>query len=360
MPNHNPDTPHADFALPGWVTTPLARHTCLLSLASAYSRKWNPRNLEYPWYEPWVQILQALVADLPPLAVAPQLYLWYYRHPNPRDHRIQPPAQDEGDWYEEGNTTLDSIESIHVGSRRNKYQLVDLAITRKVSRIRPAPTVPLTHAPDDQFYLSRKVDYMGIPVLCELKRGGPRTSNFPTSLEHAHRLLHVASEQLLRQAHHLFEMYPHQEEVLLIAVAGLWWLHRVLPRNESKVATAEEIESEEHAEASTDSDAFEENEIPADMQDGVVDMNVGPDLARDEQDLSGLPSILCGLENVTFQDQISEKLLLHLLMTPANLRLSTIWSRPLLFGTPPSNQVLYLIRQHLESIVNHGYSGTKG
>ncbi|KAG6372458.1 hypothetical protein JVT61DRAFT_7557 [Boletus reticuloceps] len=286
-------------------------------------------------------------------SMAPQLYLWYYRHPNSRDHRIHPPTHYEDDWLEEGNTTLDSIQSIHVGSRRNKYQLVDLAITRKVSRTRPAPTVPLTHAPDDQFYLSRKVDYMGIPVLCELKRGG--------ILEHAHRLLHVASEQLVRQAHHLFEMYPHQEEVLSIAVAGFWWSHRILPRNESKVATAEQIESEEHAEASTDPDTFEENEIPADMQDGVVDMNVGPDLARDEQDLSGLPSIFCGLENVAFHDHIPEKLPLHFLMTPDNFRLSTVtWSRPLLFGTPPSNQVLYLIREHLQSIVNHGYSGTKG
>ncbi|KAF8129852.1 hypothetical protein EV363DRAFT_1432375 [Boletus edulis] len=358
MPNI-PDTPHVDFVLPGWATTPLARHTCLLSLASAYSRIWNPRNLEYPWYEPWAQILQALVADLPPLAVAPQLYLWYYRRPKPGDHLFQPP-QDEDDWLEEGDTTLDSIKSLHVGSNRNKYQLVDFAITRKVSRTRPPPVhraIPPAHTPDDQFYLSRKVAYTGIPVLCELKRGGPRTSNFSISLEHAHRLLHKASDQLVRQAHHLFEMYPHQEEVLLIAVAGFWWSHRVLPRNDSVVATVRDIETAEYVEASTEPDTFEANE----MQDGVVDMLVGSDLARDEQDLSGLPSIFCGLENITFRDQIPEKLPLHLLMTPDNFRLSTVtWSRPLLFGTLPSSQVLYLIRQRLETIVNNGYNGTKG
>lgn len=182
MPNPNPDTPHVDFALPGWVITPPARLTCLLSLATAYSRKWNPRNLEHPWYEPWARILQALVADLPSLAVAPQSYLWYYRHSRPGDHHIEPPfARDEDDWLEEADTTLDSIGSIHVAPRRNKYQLVDFAITRKVSRDRP-PTLRPAYTPEAQFYVSRKVEYMGIPVLCELKRGGMYCFLRPTSM----------------------------------------------------------------------------------------------------------------------------------------------------------------------------------
>lgn len=161
--------PHVDFVLPGWTTTPSARRACLLSLASAYSRLWNPRNLEYPRYEPWALILQSLVADLPPLAVAPQSYLWYYRPPEPGDYHIEPP-QDDDSWLEDSSSTTDSTNSIHVGSRRSEYQLVDFAITRKVSRGR----VPPAYTTDSQlkFRLSPRVDYIGIPVLCELKRGG--------------------------------------------------------------------------------------------------------------------------------------------------------------------------------------------
>ncbi|KAI9574351.1 hypothetical protein HD554DRAFT_2010598 [Boletus coccyginus] len=176
MPNPdsiNSDTiPHVDFVLPGW-TAPSACHKCLLSLMSAYSHHWNSRNLEHPWYEPWAQILQALVEDLPSLAVAPQSYLWYYHNPRPGDHCIEyPPTQDADDWLEAGNTTLDSIRSIHVGHHRNKYQLVDFTITHKVSRnhwIPISPTAPPAHPQNYQFHLSPTVEYMGIPVLCKLK-----------------------------------------------------------------------------------------------------------------------------------------------------------------------------------------------
>ena len=54
------------FHLPG-LNHPLAEHKCLLSLLSAYSRHWNPCNLEYQWYEPWGYILVALMAKHPSL-----------------------------------------------------------------------------------------------------------------------------------------------------------------------------------------------------------------------------------------------------------------------------------------------------
>lgn len=155
-------------------------------------------------------------------------------------------------------------------------------------------------------------------------------------------------------------MYPHQDEVLLIAIAGFWWVYCILPRKESKIATAEEVAAAEEEEVNTEPDLLEQHEIPTGTQDGAVDMVVESDLDRDEQDLSGFPSIFHGLDNVTFRDQISDKVVLHLLMTQTNFSLSTVWSPPLLFDTPPSNQALYLIHQRLEMIISHGYNGTKG
>ena len=49
----------------------------MISAAAAFSRQWNPRNLEAPWYEVWGMIWSDLVANSPRLAVTPQYRLWY-------------------------------------------------------------------------------------------------------------------------------------------------------------------------------------------------------------------------------------------------------------------------------------------
>lgn len=117
-------------------------------------------------------------------------------------------------------------------------------------------------------------DILKLPVHVK----GPCMSNICTSLESAHHLLRIGSDQLVRQAHHLFQMYPDQEVLLIVAV-GFWWLHCVLRRNESKIATQVEVEEAEYEEASMEADEIEAGE---DMQGGVMDIIIGDDFSQNE------------------------------------------------------------------------------
>jgi hypothetical protein len=158
-------------------------------------------------------------------------------------------------------------------------------------------------------------------------------------------------------------MYMHQEEVLLLAISGFWWSCQILSRKESKITTATEV-------ATAEFDELEANTVPdsamdEDDADGEATTIAEPNPAQDEQTL-GLDSIYYRFEDVTwaFEAQISadSEFKLHLRLNPTNFRLHSTagWSAPLLFDTPPSNQVLYLIHDHLEMIVDNGYGGTKG
>ena len=126
--------------------------------------------------------------------------------PRPGDHRIPQPgpsAGDEDGGVDEGGAMLlaDLIKSISVGNHRSKYQLVDFTLTRKVLSNPPAGMV-YPPQPRDQFDSSQGLEYVGIPVLCELKRGrmydidilgllnnpfrftAPHTLNLSTSLKY--------------------------------------------------------------------------------------------------------------------------------------------------------------------------------
>ena len=268
----------------------------------------------------------------------------------------------------------DSIESISVGNRRSKYQLVDFALTRKVLSNPPAGVV-YPPQPHDRFDSSRSLEYVGIPVLCELKRGrmydidilgllnnpfrftAPRTLNLSTSLKYAHRHLYAASEQLVCQAHHLFKMYGHQEEVLLVAVSGFWWSYCILRRNQSKTATAGDVAEAERYEA----DMVEEEDEAGMVEED--DEMAEPEPIWDAQ-TSRLASIFHRFEDVTqgFKAQVSTDpdFDFHLCIKQNDFELCSEWSPPLLFGTPPSNQVVYMIHHRLEMIVNESFHGSKG
>ncbi|KAF8548344.1 hypothetical protein OG21DRAFT_1489472 [Imleria badia] len=217
------------FRLPGHDLNPLAERKCLLSLLAAYSRQWNPRNLEFPWYEPWSQIFADLVAGYSSLSVAPQPYLWY--DPTSQPHTTPGPAyllsteEEQLDELQDdvGNTTLGSIRSVSVPSHCNRSRIPDFAITRKVSFLRPDNVSQVLH-------LDRRVTYLGVPLLAELKISGARCHDIRTSLSNAIRPMNLARDQLFKQAYHLFQMYPHQESVILLAISGFWWSYFVYPR----------------------------------------------------------------------------------------------------------------------------------
>ncbi|KAN0082847.1 hypothetical protein V8E55_008642 [Tylopilus felleus] len=351
-----------DFRLPGHTLHPLAERKCLLSLLAAYSRQWNPRNLEYPWYEPWGHILAALVAKHPSFSVAPQPYLWYDSSPASQPHTTPGPDylmstndEDLDDLVDDvGNVTLDSICSISVPSHRDRTRIPDFAITRKVSFLRPNNTSHFSH-------LSRRVTYVGFPLLAELKRPGHRCDDISMSLSHSRRPMTLARGQLLHQAFHLFHMYPHQQSVILIAITGFWWSYCIYSREqmESQLPPEEkkDDEEEEAEEQEPEDPSFKD-------QDGIHrDSAQEPSNSDDDEAAKSLQDQLrdYGFHLRSLGDMPMEATF-HTILPEGELRLidDGTWSPYLLYGTASSNQVLSLILDQLRDVVHYHYRGERG
>ena len=344
------------FRLPGHNINPLAERKCLLSLLAAYSRQWNPRNLEAPWYEPWSQIFTDLVAGHSSLSVAPQPYLRY--DPTSQSHTTPSPAHllstedEELDELQDGvgNTTLDSICSVSVPSHRNRSKIPDFAITRKVSCLRPDNDSQVLH-------LDRRVTYVGVPLLAELKASGARCHDIRTSLSNAIRPMNLARDQLFKQAFHLFKMYPHQEIVILLAVPGFWWSYFVYPHAlPEKFVPPEEEEEEEELDLEHGTRLPTQNDIHSVLVQNPVNSNGSETPTRVLQEhLYGFP-LSAPQDNVAFP-----RVPFHTVMPRSRLTLCEgRWSDYLLYGTAPSNQVLSLILDQLHSVVHVHYDGRMG
>ena len=65
------------WILPGRENDPVSRYKATLQKSFAFSRMFNPRNIEFYWYPVWDQILTNLVSDIANLIVAPQFPAWF-------------------------------------------------------------------------------------------------------------------------------------------------------------------------------------------------------------------------------------------------------------------------------------------
>lgn len=358
--NHN-ELDRTTFRLPGHELNEVAERKCLLSMLAAYSRQWNPRNLEALWYDPWTQVFTDLVAGHASLSAAPHLYLWYKlgdqrpAHTIPGAHHLLSTEDEHLDEVQDdvGNVTLSSIRSISVPHHSNRCRIPDIAITRKVSFPRPDNISGIIH-------LSRRVTYVGIPLLAELKPSGPRCHNIRKSLSNATMPMTHAREQLIKQAHHLFQAYPHQKSVILVAITGFWWSYTVFHSEQTNShQLVDEEEEEEEDPGLLDEDDGEENLWLS--QNGIHS-----DLAQapSEEEVTATRvshKELYGFDLDDLGDISPDQAQFHAILPERNLQLrERDWSDYLLYGTAPSNQILSLILDRLHSIVHVFYDGTMG
>ncbi|KAG6373726.1 hypothetical protein JVT61DRAFT_5863 [Boletus reticuloceps] len=341
------------FRLPGHELNEVAERKCLLSILAAYSRQWNPRNLEAPWYDPWTQVFADLVARHASLSAAPHPYLWYkvgdrqLAHTMPSAQHLLSTEDEQLDELQDdiGDITLSSIKSISVPHHSNCCRIPDIAITRKVSFPRSENDSSISH-------LACRVTYTGFPLLAELKPSGSCSHDVRKSLRFAMMPMLRAQEQLVKQALHLLQAYPHQKSVVLVAITGFWWSYMVFNREQTNDLLVVDEEEEEDPGFPDEEDAS----IWRD-QDGIH-----PDLAEAPSD-SEEESIreLYGFDLDTLQDISLEEAQFHMVLPEEKLRLrENDWSDYLLYGTAPSNQILSLILDRLHSIVHVYYDGKMG
>ncbi|KAF8550746.1 hypothetical protein OG21DRAFT_1605725 [Imleria badia] len=249
------------------------------------------------------------------------------------------------------DTTLGSIKSLSVPSHRNRCRIPDIAITRKVSFLRPQNTSQLLH-------LARRVTYLGLPLLAELKTSGARCDDIRTSLLNAMMPVSLTRDQVTKQALHLFQMYPHhwQESVILVAITGFWWSYMIFPREQADDMVTVDEEEEDPDEPDKDPDPM------------LLDQNgVHPDPAQsggdlDEPSMEVLQEQLYGFSLSALEDvPAAKRARFHLMLPEDQTELCKgTWSNYLLYGTAPSNQVLSLILNRLHSVVHVHYDGRMG
>ena len=345
------------FRLPGHQINQFAECKYLLSLLAAYSRQWNPHNLEAPWYEAWTQIFADLVTGHGSLNVATQTYLWYdlgdlahQGHTMPGPLYLLSTEDEQLDELQDdvGNTTLDSIRSISVPSHRNCCRIPDIAISHKVSFLQSQNAGQLSH-------LARRVTYIGLPLLGELKHSGAHCNDIRTSLSNTAKPMSLARDQVVKQALHLFRMYPHQESVILVAITGFWWSYRVYSRAQTVgMVVVDEDDDDEHG----------PEEVPDPLlpdQDGVHRDLAQVPLELDEQSIGVMQEQLYGFNLNMLADNPVEGARFHTVLSEDRMRpCERTWSNYLLYGTPPSNQVLSLILDRSHSVVHVHYDRKMG
>jgi hypothetical protein len=204
---------------------PLLPHKARLEMSYAFSRTFNPRNLEILWYPLWCQTLFDLVASVPNLIVAPQFPVWIIRH-----HDYEHEDADDGDdpeeikeiEGEEEHNEPEEEEDYEVGAgdisftstvpeKKAEGVLVDFAILSL--RALPQPKEKLR-------YGGWRITGASVCLLVELKRFVSRS--LKDDELNVEILAHVqeARSDLVKQAGYLFIKDKTKNSIMAIAAAG--------------------------------------------------------------------------------------------------------------------------------------------
>jgi hypothetical protein len=301
---------HLDFILPGLRNNPTAVRKWMLALAYAYSRRWNPRRLEYHFYGIWNRVFSHLTDDQETLIIIPQSLIYYVDSPrNIADISIgtfaEPDANDIVPDF--------AVAHVHYSWRQR------------------------VHTPDDLASLvlwdAMIVQYVGIPILVEVKRPPSRNLkgvDFQAALS---SYLNDAIADLERQASHLFADHTRasQKSVILIGCSGEWWRWRVATRDDfqeyEKLGVLDEEEDE--------------------YDDGEDEDRVYVSKTAIQEEYDSDPLNIESMTRITDigEDEASE------LGDAEEAWATEEWSLSLRLGTPASNQRLYLIHRRLSEVV---------
>ena len=312
-----------DFILPGRRKDHVPFSKASLAKAFAASRASNPRNVEYPWYGYWSQILVDLTSQYERLINIPQ-HLLYYTPAEPEADNITVDASDP-------DTSISSIPSVAVTTPQPfAYEIIpDFAIIRLIFRWRD-PDGP-------KRWRNVKIRHAGVPLLVEIKRAGARSArSLVETLVH----MAIAQHEAMLQAAYLFRMISVQQSVMLMACTGHWWSCRIVTRDQVRHFTAKDKDREEAC-FSADEDEHDGNsddEMDERNDDGIGNELTDDDLNQLEDEAESAVSAQDGEEPI---------------FDEARLELPTSrWTNAMRLDTGASNQKLFLIHRRLEQVLN--------
>lgn len=201
-----------NYELPGDLANPIALRSRHKMLQAAYSRRLNPRLMEYIFYAPWSHLFSSLVHDIPRIFVVPQHVI--YRE---RDHDPSTDSSDTISAKTKPQTNLDS-RTPDFGFLSAKEAFV--------------PTVSNNDTPPwDEI----SIEFPFVCLLSEIKRppsrSTPEPNDFTIKLEGQ---LFSAMSDLYAVAAIVFADKKRKyqpDSIILIAVAGEWYKWTELSRH---------------------------------------------------------------------------------------------------------------------------------
>lgn len=246
--------------------TDISHHNTLkfqLSKSFCSSFRFNPRNLERPWYGLWCQILTDLVDKFDNMIVVPQFNLWVLPDEEDSDSEDEGDAGartvgddsvDELDLFlpvrdgdeadepaveecedEVGNTTTDSVRTMPDGAAANLFP--DFAIIHLLAR-----RLPPSHSRFLQLH-GLQIVHECCPVLLEIKRSPKRSLTGEQLTQVVLITLMEARQDLGIQCHYLFKRYPHAMTTVAIAASGDFWTYKLVHRHEAPPGVGDLIDT---------------------------------------------------------------------------------------------------------------------
>jgi hypothetical protein len=215
------------WILPGRAINPVTKHKAILEKSFAFSRTFNPRNIEFHWYALWGQILSDLVADVPNLIVAPQFPVWFVQmeddHEDEDDgddpeeiDQLPPRNSPEADDEEFGCAAGDVSFASTVPEKDADEVVVDFAILHLMAVAQPQQKVR---------YGGWRITEANIGLLVELKRFTSRSLKGEELEAGIDWKISEACNDLIVQAGHVFIQNPNKQYVYAIAASGICPYH---------------------------------------------------------------------------------------------------------------------------------------
>ncbi|KAJ8579486.1 hypothetical protein M405DRAFT_886440 [Rhizopogon salebrosus TDB-379] len=239
------------WVLPGRKSNPVRQYKSILQKSFAYSRTFNPRNIEFYWYPVWDQTLSDLVSDVANLVVAPQFPVWFVpQDDQDSEDEVNEDDDGDGDDPEEVETHNPNTKNSAPAAGNSTFSGDDDAGEFEAGNISFASTVPQNNARSaiadfaiihvtGQRQPKLKNRYGGwritgakVGLLVEVKRFARRSLTGKEFNEELELEVAPACDDLLEQAAHLF-LQPEnkdQDAVLAIAAAGPFWCNTKIYR----------------------------------------------------------------------------------------------------------------------------------
>ncbi|KAH7903551.1 hypothetical protein BJ138DRAFT_1192413 [Hygrophoropsis aurantiaca] len=213
-----------DNNLPALPITPDSVEKLRIFIQQCYCRRWNPRNIEHPWYKVWNIALTAIFHPILPVAVAPQQAL-KLSHSYLRGEltRLLNPNDD-------GNLSDASAATAPVPAIDDAFsRFPDFAISTTCGHW----THDLPWHPLYQGFHTSHTDGEATPVLIEIKKYisrqiEPGTEDFDYELNDR---LYDAKHDVYNQALCAFAWYPQLRSICAIVGSGPWWCFTVMTRD---------------------------------------------------------------------------------------------------------------------------------